>query len=99
MPTLKGDTVRVLQSYFNSNKARFTGIGCATVGRTVASDTRGPWFESSHQQCFIMKILLLTVEKTKKKKEAGNGPQKQGKNPITDSIESLPDYERTLFAG
>ena len=35
----------------------------------------------------------------KKKKEAGNGPQKQGKNPITDSIESLPDYERTLFAG
>ena len=79
MPTLKGDTVRVLQSYFNSNKARFTGIGCATVGRTVASDTRGPWFESSHQQCFIMKILLLTVEKTKKEKRGRKWPSKTRK--------------------
>ena len=29
------------------------GSGCGSVGRAVASDTRGPRFESSHQQKFI----------------------------------------------
>ena len=55
-----------------------TGSGCGSVGRAVASDTRGSRFESSHWQTFISDIYLFTVnciEKMKiKKKEAGNGP-------------------------
>ena len=30
------------------------GIDCGSVGRVVASDTRGPQFESSHRQIFIL---------------------------------------------
>ena len=33
------------------------GSGCGSVGRAVAPDTRGPRFESSHQQNFIMNML------------------------------------------
>ena len=29
-----------------------SGSGCASVGRVVASDTRGPRFESSHRRNF-----------------------------------------------
>ena len=32
---------------------RELGSGCGSVGRAVASNTRGPWFESSHRQNFI----------------------------------------------
>ena len=32
------------------------GQGCGSVGRVVASDYRGPWFESSHQQKFILNV-------------------------------------------
>ena len=42
---------------------------CGSVGRAVASDTRGPWFEFSHQQ--IHKEHLFSAnyfEKTKIKK-------------------------------
>ena len=28
------------------------GSGCGSVGRAVAFDTRGPWFDSSHRQNF-----------------------------------------------
>ena len=59
----------------------FLGSGCGSVGRAVASNTRGPRFESSHQQKFIFKLniwLLSTVywkDKNKEKeKEAGYGP-------------------------
>ena len=37
----------------NANKAKTVGSGCGLVGRAAASDTRGPQFESSHQQTFI----------------------------------------------
>ena len=38
------------------------GSGCGSVGRAVVSDTRGPRFESSHQQKFInIEQLLYTV--------------------------------------
>ena len=53
------------------------GSGCGSVGRVVASDTRGQWFESSHRQKFIYILnILFTVncvlKKTKiKKKVAG----------------------------
>ena len=47
----------------------------ASVGRAIASYTRGPWFESIHRRNLLQTYLLLTVEKTQiKKKEAKNGP-------------------------
>ena len=46
------------------------GSGCGTVGRAVASDTRGKGFVSSHQQILFSTCLLLTVINDK---EAGDG--------------------------
>ena len=39
------------------------GSGCGAVGRAVASDTRGPRFESSHRQKFIciLNICFLST--------------------------------------
>ena len=40
------------------------GVGqwlCGSVGRAVASDTRGPRFESSHRQKFILNICFLST--------------------------------------
>ena len=55
------------------------GSGCGAVGRTVASETRGPRFESSHRQLLLNIYLLLTVcrKDKNKEKEAGNGPEKK----------------------
>ena len=39
----------------------YTGSGCGSVGRAVASETRGPRFESSHRQIFIYIEHLFTV--------------------------------------
>ena len=54
------------------------GSGCASVGRAVASNTRGSRFESSHwQNLFILNILFivkLCIEKTKIKKRGRDGP-------------------------
>ena len=51
------------------------GSGCGSVGRVVASKTRGLRFESSHRQNFNL-IVFTLVEKTIIKKEAGYGPFK-----------------------
>ena len=58
------------------NTFNFWGSGWGLVGRAVASNTRGPWFESSHWQTFIYNICLLsTVLKDENiEKEAGNSP-------------------------
>ena len=59
------------------------GSGCDTVGRAVASNARGPGFESSHRQTFISDIYLFTVnciEKTKIKKK------RPGKNLIVGKL-------------
>ena len=48
------------------------GSGCGSVGRAVASNTRGPRFESSYWQTFILDICLFSekcIEKTKIKKK------------------------------
>ena len=37
------------------------GSGCGAVGRAVASNTRGPGFESSHRQLILNIYLLFTV--------------------------------------
>ena len=42
------------------------GSGCGSVGRAVASNTRGPRFESSHQQIYIEHLFTINcIEKTK----------------------------------
>ena len=51
------------------------GSGCGSVGRAIASDSRGPLFVSSHQHDLYRAITVNFIEKTKiKRKEAGNGP-------------------------
>ena len=42
------------------------GSGCGSVGRAVASDTRGPQFEFSHRQDYSMNIYC---QKNENKKE------------------------------
>ena len=37
-------------------KNKGLGSGCGSVGRTVASNSRGPRFESSHRQKIISNI-------------------------------------------
>ena len=45
-----------LIAFLHTNNNRFLGSGCGSVGRAVAFDTRGPRFESSHRQKFILNI-------------------------------------------
>ena len=56
-----------------SNKDIFQGSGCGAVGRVVASDTRGPEFESSHWQLLLNIYLLLTVCRKDENKEKRPG--------------------------
>ena len=37
------------------------GSGCGSIGRAVASDTRGPQFKSSHRQKFILNIVYYEL--------------------------------------
>ena len=50
------------------NKQISSGVGgCGVVGRAVASESRDPWFESSHRQDFLLSTGLVScVVKTKK---------------------------------
>ena len=42
------------------------GSGCGSVGRAVAFNTRGPRFDSNHQQNFIEHMFIIScIEKTK----------------------------------
>ena len=58
---------RELKDRFNliggSNNVKTTnvGSGCGSVGRAVASDTRGLRFESSHWQKFIYKLNICLL--------------------------------------
>ena len=46
------------------------GSGCSSVGRAVAPDSRGPWFESRHwQKIYIEHFTVNCIEKTKIKKK------------------------------
>ena len=51
---------------FLRDKNDLEGSGCGSVGRVVASNTRGPRFESSHQQNLLNICLLSTVLKRRK---------------------------------
>ena len=74
------------------------GSCCGAVGRAVASNIRGPGFESSHWQLLLNIYLLLTVcrKDENKEKEAGNGPflKKYFKvhNKMQQRINSLLPY-------
>ena len=46
--------------------SKVCGSGCGSVGRAVASDTRGPQFKSSHRQNLLNICLLSTVLKRRK---------------------------------
>ena len=51
------------------------GSGCGSVGRAVASDTRGPQFDSSHAQKYVVNVyyqLRCKDEKIKKKRPGNN---------------------------
>ena len=62
------------------------GSGWGSVGRTVASDAKGPQFESRQQQKFSMKIFSVNCWKDENKdKEAGNGPFLQ-KNELACAV-------------
>ena len=49
-----------------ANELVLRGSGCGSVGRVVASDTRGPRFESSHWQNLLNICLPSTVLKRRK---------------------------------
>ena len=54
------------------------GSCSCSVGRAVASNSRGPRFESSHRQKIILNIYCLLYWKDEnKEKEAENGPFKK----------------------
>ena len=52
---------------YNRNSVPMGSV-CCSVGRGIASDTRGPWFKSSHRQFFTEHLLtfLSTVVKRRK---------------------------------
>ena len=52
------------------------GSGCGTVDSAVASDIRGPGFESSHRQ-LLLNMFTVCIKDENKRKEAGNGPFKK----------------------
>ena len=60
------------------------GSDCGSVGRTIASETRGLQFESSHRQkLLILNICILSTvfgKDKNKEKESGNGPFFNNKN-------------------
>ena len=43
--------------------------GCGSVGRAVASDTRGPMIKSSHQQKKLFQIFTINCWKAENKEK------------------------------
>ena len=72
------------------------GSGGGSVGRAVASDSRGPRFESSHRQKFILNIYCQLYWKDEnKEKEAGNGPFFKKTAPQSLSKQKLQSLKLT----
>ena len=49
------------------------GRGYGSVGRAVASDSKCPWFESSHWKNWYWTFPVNCIEKTKRKEKRGRG--------------------------
>ena len=66
-PTFGGFSEKCKIFYENNNKKLFDVSGCGTVGKAVASDTRGPGFEFSinwdRMQPSAISLLLIKEEK------------------------------------
>ena len=60
-----------LSIFWSSKGSTLVGNGCGSVGRGVASATRGTWFESSHRQNFIANIFTVQCRKDKNKQKRG----------------------------
>ena len=61
----------VCDSYRNKliKKVLFLGgSGCGSVGRAVASDTRGQWFEARHRQIFKEHLFIVNCFVLKRRK-------------------------------
>ena len=55
-------------------RQKYLGSGCGSVGKAVASNSRGPQFKSRHRQTIILKIYCqLYWNDENKEKEAENG--------------------------
>ena len=65
LSNLTPDNLALVKTHLSGiNVLTNVGIGqwlCGSVGRAVASDTRGPRFESSHRQNLLNICLLSTV--------------------------------------
>ena len=67
------------------NMKNCRGSCCGSVDSAIASDTRGPRFESSHRQLLLNNNLLFVHKTKNNEKEAGNDPLK-----INFKLASLP---------
>ena len=80
------------------------GSGCGSVGRAVASNARGPRFESSHWQTFILNIYCqLHWKDENKEKETGIGQLKKlfkalQKWPVWPDLAKLCPFGKSLQA-
>ena len=73
------------------------GSGCGSVGRAVASNSRGPLFESSDRQKFMLNIYCQPYWKDKNKEnEAGNGPFFKN---ITNIVTDVYTHVRSITLG
>ena len=79
--------------YFHPfNNRQTQGSGCGSVGRAVASNTRGPRFKSSHRQKFInIEQLLYTINCVLKRRKI----KKKRPGPIFKKQQA--DTYRTIF--
>ena len=59
---------REMTTILLNNKMRWGQWLCGSVDRAVASNTRGPWFKSSHWQKFIYIEHMFTVNVVLKKR-------------------------------
>ena len=69
-----------------------------SVGGVVASDARGPRFESSHRQTFILDIYLLTVNCIEMTKRGREWPifKKQNNSKCLPLAEHVCDNNKTF---
>ena len=51
--------------FYDIVKEQIKGGGCGSVGRAVASNSRGLWFESSHHKKLYWTFSVNCIEKTK----------------------------------
>ena len=88
---LRGYIFLLLKHFFWLNRQQWhdKGSGCGSVGRVVASNTRGPWFESSL-------LFLINIFNVYCWKAAENRPLKT-RTWYTSPLSNLPlTIEKTL---